>query len=79
MIYSLGDRGMEGRVLDVVMRRGIDRGGPSRGSGGGVSGKRKGVAGDIQQRVISRPIWGPRPQMVSVIPCQPCGGCLGEG
>jgi len=76
MIYGWVDRGMEGRVLDVVMRREIDRGGSSRGSGGGVSGERKGVAGDIQQRVISRPIWGPRPQMVSVVPCQPC---LGEG
>ena len=47
MICGGGDRGMEGRVLDVVMRREIDRGGSSRGSGGGVSRERMGVAGDV--------------------------------
>lgn len=39
---------MEGRALDVVMRREVDRRSSPGSSGGGVSGKRMGVSGDVR-------------------------------
>jgi len=52
-IYGWDDRGMEGRVLDVVMDREIDRGGSSGSPGRRVGGKRMGTDGDVRERVVS--------------------------